>query len=115
MAKTETGWTKDWPVDADAFYWKRDSLGRYRDLPAHVDHDRVIGLFDHSYTPRGDIEGDIELLGPISPSDFEQLTRLREASLKLIQRFEREYQEYGTVEEFSEVRAVRNALNNDNV
>lgn len=79
MAETETGWTEEWPANADAFYWLRDNEGRYRDRPCHVDGDRIIGLLDHSYTPRGDCQYEVQFLGPISPSDAAQLMELRQA------------------------------------
>lgn len=84
MADTETGWTREWPAVRDSFHWMRWIDGRYRDLPVHVNGIQVMSLFDHSYQQRGNIEGQVEFLGPISPSDSEQLIRLRQAAEKAL-------------------------------
>ena len=60
-------WAMVRPGADDRFYWMRWLGGRYRDLPVHVQGIHVMCLFDHSYLQRGDLEGHVQFLGPITP------------------------------------------------
>lgn len=80
-----SGWSKEWPKVEDAFYWMRWCDGRYRDLPVHVGNINVMCLFDHSYLQRGNIEGQVEFLGPITPADAERVVKLAAGAKAAIQ------------------------------
>jgi hypothetical protein len=42
-------------------------------------------LLDHSHLQRGNIEGEVQFLGPITPADSERLVRLEKAAKAAIQ------------------------------
>lgn len=111
MAKpdTETGWTKEYPSLAHgSWFWLRHAADAKPELHQLTGGRSWMESF-------GIVRDTTEFLGPVSPDDLEQLARLRKALPDLIGRFEREYREltdgqYGTVEDFPEVRAIRTVL-----
>jgi hypothetical protein len=82
-AMVRGAWSKEWPKVTDAFHWMRWCDGRYRDLPVHVAGIHVMCLLDRSHLQRGNIEGEVQFLGPITPVDTERLVRLETALQQL--------------------------------
>lgn len=71
---SETGWSKEWPK-VTGYYWRRIND---HDYPSLV---RIVG--DTCRFSDGSSEGRYEcyeFVGPLSPSDFEQLLRLRKVA-----------------------------------
>jgi hypothetical protein len=81
--KATVAWTKDWPGIDDRFYWMRWLDGRYRDLPVHVQGIHVMCIFDHSYLQRGDLEGHVQFIGPITPAQFNERDQLLSEAAQL--------------------------------
>lgn len=73
---SETVWTKEFPHKI-GFYWCRTE--QYRELPAEFDGRSVSTLYGVRLFADDVLGLQPEFLGPISPSDFEELIRLREA------------------------------------
>ena len=111
--KAETGWSNRPAPHGDfyvaGFYWRRDKSTLAVKI-IEIDQHGYIYL-GHSPEHRFIIDyltsGGYEFLGPLSPTDTEQLATLRvaagEALEAVIRRFEKEYQEltdgqFGTVE-----------------
>jgi hypothetical protein len=84
MSEELKQWSKEWPQVDDKFYWMRDVEGRYRDRPVHVSGDKLLAIFDHSYFDRRNIEGQVEFIGPITPTDAERLVKLEQAARKAV-------------------------------
>lgn len=85
MAETEIGWTRTVPQVNSVYWWRKTlRLGDGEII------ERFRGLFYTERSRFGATESDMEQLGgewlgPISSSDFEQLTRLREASQSILE------------------------------
>lgn len=73
---TETGWTRNTPTENGIYWYRLDA----QSLPDIVQvHDDDV-YYTGEATACGLANHDDEWLGPLSPSDFEQLIRLREAA-----------------------------------
>lgn len=85
---SDRGWSKEFPT-VNGFYWVRTE--QYRELPAEFDGRSISALYGLRLFADDLPRLLPEYLGPISPSDFEQLLRLRKAgrdadeALRLIQ------------------------------
>ena len=74
---SETGWTDEFPEVEEKFYWMRHKQN-HADINVGLLRDRTLLLAEgttHSKSRRRDFE-----YLPASPSDFEQLLRLRKAA-----------------------------------
>lgn len=74
MAETETGWTKEWPT-VDGVYWYRLDSASVADVVEVCRGDVYYAGDGVGVSVRNHDGG--EWLGPISPSDAEQLIELR--------------------------------------
>lgn len=78
---SETGWTKDDPKVDGVYWWRADANDPDPDL-----HSVVNGRFYEVGMSQCTVVENFggEWLGPVSPSDFEQLLRLRETALNAL-------------------------------
>lgn len=86
----DTGWSKEWPAER-GFYWTRDTPDDTNILLVEVNRNRLTICGDDRHRNVNEAFVDSEFLGPISPSDFEQLVRLRdwkESAMKLLSRYD---------------------------
>jgi hypothetical protein len=103
-AMVRGAWSKEWPKVTDAFHWMRWCDGRYRDLPVHVAGIHVMCLLDHSHLQRGNIEGEVQFLGPITPADTERLVGLEKAAREALSYLEDTGESCRTGDLISELR-----------
>lgn len=78
MTNTGTGWPKGWP-NKRGFYWTRDTPDDTNILLVEIQANRLTICGDDRHRNVREAFEDSEFLGPISPSDAEQLMELRKA------------------------------------
>ena len=77
---SETEWSKEFPLEREGHWWMR-----YNDGSVDTFH-----LNEYNSARPENFLDVAEWLGPISPSDFEQLIRLRKAAFTTIERLDAE-------------------------
>lgn len=109
MANTETGWMKEFP-QVSGWYWMR-GFRQYRTLPTEVNGDKFGMMYGNGVLfDAVDAEG-AEFLGPLSPSDAEQLVELRRVAGETLQWLEEKRDMRAIVPIEAIIRNLRMVLN----
>lgn len=75
MVNSEAGWTKEWPSER-GFYWARETPDDINVLLVEIHANRLTICGGTKLNVKEAFEGS-EFLGPLSPSDAEQLSELK--------------------------------------